>query len=702
MGIVDAINSVVGIKYKADIAQAKAAVKELSGEQKKAAKEQAEALEKQGKASEDMASQYAKGAAIIAGAFLAAKDGLEALRLDTRLSLGSVGIDIDRLDQAYGGLKTRIELLTLAQAGSSGAWQLNTQQIAAVIEGMRALEKRGYESSEVFTQFTEVLKKGKLEGLDKFGLSTKDLGSSSENLRSLMKQLAGQIDQVGGNFDKAGDNATRAGAKMEDALFRLREAAGLTLMGLEAIGEWFGTTAARAIWGDNAQSLSTGDPSRYAQRFAARRGFVGQGTSDVSSPLFRNQQGGVAGQSLFTAQTEADQQASAELESFRQRLRTGRGDFAGIEAAAYGLPAGWREVDPDLAARYDARLKLFRTTLDVGGAGSGFLGFKTVVGDGKDRSALNGQFAPTRFIDWSRPENREKLLDAGKNIADGFKVALSDAAVDMKAGARGGGGARGDDGSFYGNLARRGLGALRGLGARGGAERDKDAAMRTALRGDSSLVGGDTWGDGAILKGIEETQERLLAEMPGGKTWLESVFGPVDKIDAYREAMSTLGTTVQDFAGSVLKTWADGGELTTKALRKIVAGEISAEASKLQAKAISAILTGGYNTLTGDPRGPGQVAAGLAMEAGAIAIGGIARSLGGGSDSTGRGGGARHQVQDHRGRGGGGGGEVAATSQTILIGGISEFDSERYRAERLRDAMRRSGGYAPPQGGGPS
>ena len=56
---------------------------------------------------------------------------------------------------------------------------------------MRALEKKGFDATEVQNALTESMKKGKLEGLDKFGLSIKDLGSPTANLRTLVFTTAG-------------------------------------------------------------------------------------------------------------------------------------------------------------------------------------------------------------------------------------------------------------------------------------------------------------------------------------------------------------------------------------------------------------------------------------------------------------------------------------------------------------------------------
>ena len=79
---------------------------------------------------------FAKGAAIIGGAIAVGRSGLKAYREETRLMAGAAGVDIDRLSDSWDGLKTRMDLLTLAQAGHRGAWKLTTGQLEQVSEAV--------------------------------------------------------------------------------------------------------------------------------------------------------------------------------------------------------------------------------------------------------------------------------------------------------------------------------------------------------------------------------------------------------------------------------------------------------------------------------------------------------------------------------------------------------------------------------------
>ena len=142
MGFLDTIISTTVFRMKADASQAIAEAKKLSGEQKKAALAQGKALEEEGKAAEGLASKYAKGAAVIVATYAILKASVDAYDKRQTLAAASATVDLNRLNEAAGGVKTTMNLLTVAAAGATGAWKLNTEQLIVVAEGMRALEKR--------------------------------------------------------------------------------------------------------------------------------------------------------------------------------------------------------------------------------------------------------------------------------------------------------------------------------------------------------------------------------------------------------------------------------------------------------------------------------------------------------------------------------------------------------------------------------
>lgn len=670
MGLFDAITGSVVMKYKVETDQAKAKIKELSGEQKKAAKEAAEALEKQGKAAESMASQYAKGAAIIVGGFMAAKDGLAQFQKETRLATGAAGVDIDALSDSWDGLKTRMDLLAFAQAGHQGAWKLTTGQLQAVTEGMRALEKKGFETGAVFDKFTEVIKKGKLEGLDDFGLSLKSTGDQSQDLKILMNALGKEVLSVGGSFERAGDDAQRAIVKMDDGLTTLRTSVGWLTDKFLGLGVAIGNSLGRLVYGDLAPDTGTGGRADvYAQQFSQLRGGRygrsaggAEGLLDSAANLLP---GPDVQRYLIGGPGGADQAAGRTLANFKSNVNKAMQNWGPLATASpeefanlvSGLPQDWRKVDDQLAANVDA------------------LGAR-----------LNDRFQKTG-------------AEALRGIVVGFKNELA---------------------KNRGSVANS-----RGRGGRGKAKTDDDwlsGALDSAI-GTASAFGGYLGDVGAAnqnrAREDEIAQQRWAATMEQNRRWavdmaalndqlakdkeesfLTKVFGPIEDFDTYTFALTSIGDLTKNVWGGIITTIANGEELSGKAIRKMIAQTLGAKASELGADGLIAVLRGTWKTVTGNPTGPAEVGAGLAMMAGAVTIAGIARGIGGSATvPSASGGGARGgRNQDHRGSGGGE--WRPAGQQTVIVLGSDYGDnSQRVRERNAYAAFSRTATvYQPPRG----
>lgn len=664
MGLFDAITGSVVMKYKVETDQAKAKIKELSGEQKKAAKEAAEALEKQGKAAESMASQYAKGAAIIVGGFMAAKDGLAQLQKETRLTAGAQGVDIDALSDSWDGLKTRMDLLAFAQAGHQGAWKLTTAQLQNVTDGMRALEAKGFETGEVFDKFTEVIKKGKLEGLDDFGLSLQSTGNQSQDLQILMNALGREVLDVGGNFEKAGDAATRATVQMQDGISRVRvmigEATNAALDFAAAAGRWFG----KQIYGDLPEDVGPGGKaSAYAEKFRMARGGYRVRTefdrsskhysADASLSTIFDQEG-------FAGTDLAGKQLAAFSDAVRQGMR-GKGPLATAtpeEFARYvsGLPEDWRKVDDFLAKRVDE------------------LGANL-----QDRFNTVG-------------------VEAAKGIFQGFKNAFDR----NKQTPRGRGGGRAADpgpGLIFG-AAHTAFNALSAVADYGNAQNDNAAAR---ARQDEILQ--------QRFAATMEQNRRFSAEMAQQQatmaqakeqSFLERTFGKVEEFDQYAAAFDTLKGAVT----SGFNAWITGAESVGTAVRRSIAQSLGGYAIEMAGMALVAAAHGVYhltNPLTA-AQGAGELFSAAKYAAAAVALGGLAKlaSPAGNSAPSTAGsatGGRAGRNQDHRGSGGGDGHRPGAQSTVMILGSDYGDDSRRVRERNAYAAFSRTATvYQPPRG----
>lgn len=675
MGFVGDFFATTVLRYKVESKEAIRDIQNLSKEQKKAAKEASVALKEQGEYAAGMGEKYAKTAAVIGGAYLLAKNGLEALKKESRLAVGSVGVDIEKLDAAAGGLRTRWELMSIAQAGSRGAFKLTTQQIGYVVEGMRAFEKQGFESTEVQNELTKALTEGKLEGLDKFGLSLKSTGDRSKDTQTLLRALRDEVREVGGNFDKAGDAAERSAVTIQNILNKIRvwlgQATQKSLDFAESIGKWAG----KQVYGELSDGAHRDTPEFLddsARRFAlARR----SDPAGHNRSLLQVHQGRLDQLSGFDAKgiefSATDRAASAQAEAFVRDIRSGVYKTLGPEALAGAvakLPQAWELARPDL------------------------------------RRMVDDQFT------YLEKEWTGRAVNMARELADSFRVAYGDMQADVKAGRKKKGGQRRDAG-YRDPISWDGFGVAgasmydfdpaaekiaRGEAWRQSLQDDARAKLVTGTGYDHRSSAGDREGDADLIRSIDESMQ----SMEGGDTWLAKILGPVDEFDLYTEALTTLGSTVTNVGDQIYRTWADGGELTSKAIRKMIGAEIAAEGQKLWARGVAGVLTGLFHIATLDPRGPGEVATGGAMIAGATALGALARTMGGGGSTPGgASAGARGASQDHRG-GNGGTVERAGSSAVILVGGISDFDSDRYKEERIRDGMRRAGSYAPPRGAG--
>lgn len=660
MGLIDSLTGWVTIGYKARTEEAKAKIKELSGEQKKAAKEAADALDAQGKAADSLATQWAKGSAVIGATFLVARDGLRTYRDDVRLHLGSAGVDIDQLSEAYDGLRTQQDLMTLAQAGHQGAWKLTTGQIERVIGGMRALEKKGYEVDKVFERFTENLKKGSLEGLDDFGISLQSTGDKSKDLQLLMNALGREVLDVGGNFEKAGDAATRATVRMEDGLTRVRSVVGKVTAGLLDMAAAYGEGIGQAIFGNLPEDNGPGaKASVYAEQFA-RVG--GVSVNDPNGIRIGNRK---SADFLFAQPSDANAAAGRALAAFSSAVRQGmigRGPLATATPQEFadmmaGLPKDWQLVDGFLADRA-----------------------KLLEGKLQERFVANGRSAATGLV-------------------TGFKNAWAAQAEKNKRGGRGRGGrgqAAGPEGDTFFDVLVGTAGGFYDFALDFGQAKAAGAAAaqgRLDALGNASMLSDIEAAKASVLE-LKTVLEEAAQEK---ETWLESVFGPLEDFDAYTSALTTMTDVAQAAWGTVITAIANGEELSAGKIRKAIGNVLAAKAVDLGSDGLAAILRGAYHIATGDPRGPGEIAAGAAMSAGALAIAGAARAIGGSSASM------------PSGRGGGGGatrdGGVGRRTNDegrpnyVVLGSSFDDWSPRQRARQVYRAVNNTTTvYRPPEG----
>lgn len=633
------VEGLVALRYEANVDQAKTAIKDLSGEQKKAAKETAEAYKQQNEAFKKHVVEFGKGAAIIGSALLVAKTSWTAYRDEAKLSAGATGVSIDKLSESYSGLKTRMELLTLAQAGHQGAWKLTTSQLQQVIEGMRALEKKGHDSQQVFEKFTEVIKKGKIEGLDDFGISLKATGDKSKDLQVLMNALRGEVRDVGGDFSQAGDDMVRASVRMEDGITRVRVALGKAIdegqRFVEAAARW----AARQIYGDLPQDQAADLIDAYATGFNRNRGVrVGGRVFDTGM--------GPKVQSLFDArEADSDRANARALAAFRGQVRRANAGSGPLGSASpeewrkamTGLPQDWEKVDADLAA----------------------------------------------MVDRVRESSQSKWMLSMYKWGLSARQAAEEGAGDDKGGDKNRGGGRGrrsdvGPGLIFG-AARGAFGALSAVADYENAQNDAAARSQTDALAAYQDRMSQRFADAQMVQDIEAGRSAMAKQQK--ESFLERTFGKLEEFDAYAAGFATLKGAVTDgFAA-----WISGSESLGTAIKKSIASSLAAYAVEMSGRALVAGAHALFNLATGDIAG--ATAMGLSAAkytAAAAALGILAKGLG----STG---GATSAAASAAGVGGRPSGERVAQSGIVIVGDPLADDSQRERARRVRRAMRSAG-----------
>jgi hypothetical protein len=558
---------------------------------------------------------------------------------------GAAGVDIDSLSEKWGGLKSRMDLLTLAQAGHQGAWKLTTAQLEKVSEGMRALEKKGFDTAQVFDRFTDVIKKGKLEGLDDFGLSLKATGDQTQDLQVLMRALGREVLDVGGDFTKAGDEVVRATVRMEDGVSRVRSIVGKFSTEVIQAAADFGENLGRFVGGNltDPQSGQFNAGDQYAYNFARRR---------AGQPMVPN--GSVSAAVAFASgdAQDADFAAAAALGRFRAQVRQAKhgngplgtlapNDFQDVLST---LPQGWREVDPVLGAMADNlrdQLQLRMQTVGVDAAKSVWIGFKTEFA----KNAAEVKKAP-------RPAGRgAKSRGAAAPEDDWLSGMLS--------------GAAGTASGFYDF-------AMGQAAANQQAQADAMAAYQDRMS--------QRFADAQMLQDMEAW--RTAKAKSDEESFLARTFGPLEEFDAYAAGFATLKGAVQDgFAA-----WIDGSESLGDAVRKSIAGSLRAYAIEMSGKALVAGANALYLLAEGRiPEAAAMGASALKYTAAAAGLGVLAKSLGGGGGS----GVAASAAGVPSGTPGGA--RPAPQSGVVIVGDPLSDDSPRERQRRVRRAINAAG-----------
>ncbi len=359
MGIFDAIKSRVDIEIKADIAQAKAAIKDLAKEQQEAAKKTVAAMEANSKATDLWVGRITGGIAIAKEAFAIASVSMDAFQRRSQLSAAASRADLKALETAAGGLRTQTELLKLAADGMNGRWRLTQKEMELVVKGMRGLELAGRDSAKVTESVGNAILKGEVEPLKELGLAYDEATAKVDKKRAALDALANAGRRAGAALPT--DDARRMGVEFTNAMENIRVSIGrvvtalaplasviadITVASVDLIERGQHSLSAALSAMDNIGQVGTIGISgtRWAQAYAAEGRFS-------TDQLQRNGARWAAGTALGTmAGNQAAATGAGVLSLSKRRSKRSGGSGAASDTDPWSLAAGVRGFGEDVYA----------------------------------------------------------------------------------------------------------------------------------------------------------------------------------------------------------------------------------------------------------------------------------------------------------------------------------------------------------------
>ena len=630
----DVVGKVV-TKYEADVKEHVAELKKLRGEQRKQAQDAIDGLEKQNKAWNDHKVRAGIALAGVAASVVIAKASFDEFKRTAELSAGAASISVDRLKVAAGGLKTQMELLTLAQAGARGAFHLNTVEMETVVKGMRALEAQGFKTEEVTNKITKAIQEGAVSQLEEFGIKLQSTGTIAGDKQLVLEALAAEIKEVGGNYAKAGDDVSRAGVMWSDTLHSVKLAIGSLVVSMgpmiESLGKAVGLIGSLADLVGKLPGLGggggNGDGKLPADYGITAPESVGTTTGKVMwAPGF----------ALFDM---LDQAVNGDGGAMDRRTMAHLAPESS-NTAIYN-PNSWlvRQALEEKKKREDATLSRWRARMQeqLDKQRRTALEFRDRTGIGKLGTWLNQAGMGLGFIESNRAkptrgrDEEEFFLDYAQGSDTPEGGYRTD--IDMS-------------------------------------EPKNQYVWATSHSNRLKEIGA------SIRAGGEQNDAQTQREK-----MLEGIFGPVSEFEAYATGFQLLETA----ASSAFEAWMTGSKGVAAAMKEAVAGFAKGLAHEALLQAMRHTAHGIGMLAFPDPLA--KVSAAQHFKAAAIwggvaiAAGGAARALGGGS-----GGGASAGGYSARGglASGGGGG---SRNVTIVLGGSADGESPRSNSRRVARAL---------------
>jgi len=658
MGLFDLGREVI-TEYKADTSDMKSKLRELDGIER----EHAEVELETAKARNEHADQWLEKMAKVTLAIGAVKEigeiafeGYNEKIKEARLETAAYGIDIEKLGEAAGGLKTHMELLELAAKANKSAFHNSQEDMETAEKAMRALEARGVGAAEAQEAVTKALVEGKTRGLEPYGIvvnkhieDLKQLGEENLTLaqkteihKNAMEQLKIVSEEVVDGQDNVGESMKRAEVKLSDAWAELKKSIGGLVEAMGPLINAFSWVIGHA--GEIAKGVATVVSPLYQ---LAEAGVLDKLDETVGPGKYLNAwkyQGGGTAADAFAKNQQLLQQSNvvaqygAGLQNLGYKFQDYYVNPDDIKVDEYKWSAN---KAADARAAKEAREVAIAMSRETGGPLASGLASGQIGGITVDDTLLHTKklipiFQHGRIVGYSGGDQDQQL--AGTDTGDALNSGLV--------------------GSYNFTSARENANAL-------------EQATR-----------------GQRYQGYLDRQTEPL---------LEKTFGKVGEFDLYKRGFEALTGAVGNMYDAIIS----GQESATTAFKKFIAGSVAAVGKQM---AIEAVKEGAYaigNLAFGNLAGAAAHAEAAAeFAAGAVLAGVIANELGYGS-SSGPSAGAKSTggvsagASSSGGGGGGSGGAGSSNAQRgpiIVIGDSFADDSPRNRQIKAQQLVERATG----------
>lgn len=152
-----------------------------------------------------------------------------------RLVTAAAGVDIKRLQDAAGGLATKMELLEFAAKAQHGAMRLSTDQMVIAQKAIRQLVREGHDHEEVTKKVTNAIVKLNGGGLGDFGILIEKGKTEAEDFTRIMDALSEKAGKAEGATDNSAESIQKLGVRFVDAGDKIMQSLGKLVVSLEPV-----------------------------------------------------------------------------------------------------------------------------------------------------------------------------------------------------------------------------------------------------------------------------------------------------------------------------------------------------------------------------------------------------------------------------------------------------------------------------------